>query len=131
MRDLLAVISILTQVLVIGAVLLAVLASLAQRQRLIAVLRALGASRRYVFATVWLSVALMLTAGSLLGLVLGYAAAFGLSRVFASQTAIALPVALSGPGVHCWSWRSSSSAWRWRPSLPRWAIAARSRRGCA
>jgi putative ABC transport system permease protein len=94
-RDLVAGISILTQVLVIGAVLLAVLASLAQRRRLIAVLRALGASRRYIFATVWLSVALMLTIGSLLGLVLGYAAAFGLSRVFASQTAIALHVALS------------------------------------
>jgi putative ABC transport system permease protein len=95
-RDLVAVISILTQVLVIGATLLAVLASLAQRRRLIAVLRALGASRRFVFATVWLSVAMMLTAGSLFGLMLGYAAALALSRIFAAETAIALPVTLSG-----------------------------------
>lgn len=98
-RDLVAVISILTQVLVIGAVLLAVLASLAQRRRLIAVLRALGASRRFVFATVWLSVALLLTVGSLLGLILGYAAALALARLFARQTAIDLPVALSGQEV--------------------------------
>jgi putative ABC transport system permease protein len=95
-RDLVAVISILTQVLVIGAVLLAVLASLAQRRRLIAVLRALGASRGFVFATVWLSVALMLALASLLGLALGYLAAFAVSAVFARETGIALPVALSG-----------------------------------
>jgi putative ABC transport system permease protein len=98
-RDLVAVISILTQVLVIGAVLLAVVASLAQRRRLIAVLRALGASRRYVFATVWLAVAAMLSTGALLGLALGYATAFALSHLFASRTAIALPVSLSGQEI--------------------------------
>jgi putative ABC transport system permease protein len=95
-RDLVAAISVLTQVLVIGAVLLAVLAGLAQRHRLIAVLRALGASGTFVFATVWLRVAVVLTAGSLLGLGLGYAAALALSRVFAARTALDLPVALSG-----------------------------------
>lgn len=94
-RDLLAMISILTQVLVIGAVLLAVLASLSQRRRLIAVLRALGASRLFVFATVWLSVAMMLTTGSVLGLALGYGAAFALAQLFATETAVALPVGLS------------------------------------
>jgi putative ABC transport system permease protein len=41
-------------------------------------------------------VALMLTLGSLLGLFIGYAAAFALSRLFAAETAIELPVALSG-----------------------------------
>lgn len=96
-RNLLAVISVLTQVLVIGAVLLAVLASLAQRRRLIAVLRALGASRGFVFATVWLTVALMLATASLLGLGLGYVAALALARAFAAETSIALPVSLAGP----------------------------------
>ena len=95
-RDLVAVISVLTQVLVIGAVLLAVLASLAQRRRLVAVLRALGASRGFVFATVWLGVALMLAVAAALGLALGYLAAFAVSAVFARETSIALPVALSG-----------------------------------
>ena len=95
-RDVVAAISLLTQVLVIGAILLAVLASLAQRRRLVAVLRALGASRRYVFATLWLGVALLLTAGALLGLALGYLAAFAVSALFAARTAIALPVAIAG-----------------------------------
>ena len=94
-RDLLAVISVLTQVLVIGATLLAVLASLSQRRKLIAVLRALGAPRAFVFATVWLGVACMLTAAALLGLGLGYLAALALSKLFAARTSIALPVTLS------------------------------------
>jgi putative ABC transport system permease protein len=97
MRDLIATISVLTQVLVIGAVLLAVLASLAQRRRLIAVLRALGASRLFVFATVWLSVALTLTAGALLGVLVGWAGAHVVSHLFEQRTAIALPVALGRP----------------------------------
>ena len=95
-RDLVAVISVLTQVLVIGAVLLAVLASLAQRRRLIGVLRALGASRGFVFATVWSGVALMLAVAGVLGLGLGYLSALLLSRLFAAETGVALPVALSG-----------------------------------
>ncbi len=70
-RDLMAAVSFLTEILAIAAVLLAVIASLAQRQRQVAVLRALGASRGYVFATVWLTVTVILAAGSLLGLVLG------------------------------------------------------------
>jgi putative ABC transport system permease protein len=95
-RDLVAAISFLTQVLVLGAVLLAVLASLAQRRWRIAVLRALRASRAYVFACLWLGVSLVLVAGSALGLLLGYLAALGLSRLFAERTALALPVTLSG-----------------------------------
>ncbi|WP_159715666.1 ABC transporter permease [Geminicoccus flavidas] len=96
-RDLVATISLLTQVLVIGAVLLAVLASLAQRRRLIGVLRALGASRPFVFATIWLNVALILTAGALLGLVVGYGGAFLVALLFESRTALSLPVSLGLP----------------------------------
>lgn len=94
-RDLVAIISILTQALVIGAILLAVLASLAQRRRLVAVLRALGASRAYIFTTIWLNVAIMLTAGAVLGLALGFAGAVVLAQVFEAQTSIALPVHLA------------------------------------
>jgi putative ABC transport system permease protein len=96
-RDLVATISILTQTLVIGAVLLAVLASLAQRRRLIGVLRALGASRLFVFATVWLNVALTLTTGAVLGVVVGFAGALVVARNVAGRTAIDLPVALGTP----------------------------------
>ncbi len=95
-RDLIAVIAVLTQVLVIGAVLLAVLASLAQRRRLIGVLRALGASRGFVFAAVWLNVGLTLVTGAVAGLLVGWGAAHVVSALFERRTNIALPVAL-GP----------------------------------
>jgi putative ABC transport system permease protein len=94
-RDLVATISVLTQVLVIGAVLLAVLASLAQRRRLIGVLRALGASRAFVFATVWLDVAVTLVAGALMGILVGWVGAYAVSALFAQRTGISLPVAIT------------------------------------
>lgn len=94
-RDLMAAVALLTQALVVGAVLLAVLASLAQRRRLVGVLRALGASRAFVVATVWLGVAAMLTVAGALGLGLGYLGALALSRSLAAETGVALPVALS------------------------------------
>jgi putative ABC transport system permease protein len=94
-RDLVAALSLLTQVLVIGAVLLAVLATIALRRKSIAVLRALGASRPFVFATVWLNVALMLSVGAVLGVGLGYLGAIAVSAIFASRTGVDLPVALS------------------------------------
>jgi putative ABC transport system permease protein len=93
-RDLVAAISLLTQVLVIGAVLLAVLASLAQRRRTLGVLRALGASRRFVFVTVWAGVATVLVAGAALGVVLGWMAAFAVGTIVAARTAVDLPVGL-------------------------------------
>jgi putative ABC transport system permease protein len=94
-RDLLAVISVATQALVIGAILLAVFASLALRRRQFAVLRALGASRTYVFATIWLHVSIMITIGAAIGLGLGWFSALVLSRVFESETEIALPVTIT------------------------------------
>jgi putative ABC transport system permease protein len=94
-RDLLAAISVATQALVIAAVLLAVFASLALRRRQLAILRALGASRRYVFAVVWTHVSLMIALGSALGLVAGWAGAAALSSVFSARTGIALSASLA------------------------------------
>src|SRR5262249_3486861 len=65
-RDLLAVISLATQVLVLAAILLAVLASLSQRRRQLAVLRALGAPRAYLFLAVWIHVTVLVAAGAAL-----------------------------------------------------------------
>jgi putative ABC transport system permease protein len=77
------------------AVLLAVCVSLAQRRRQVGVLRALGASRGYVFAAVWLHVTLLVAAGSLAGLGLGWGIALGLARLFQARTGLTLPVTLS------------------------------------
>ncbi len=93
-RDLLAVVSVITQILVVGAVLLAVLAALALRRKTIAVLRAMGASQGYIFFTVWLNVTLMIAVGAVLGLGVGWGTARLLSAVFAGQTGLTLPVSL-------------------------------------
>jgi putative ABC transport system permease protein len=94
-RDLLAMISVATQALVIGAILLAVFASLALRRRQLAVLRALGASRTYVFATIWVHVSVMIAVGATFGLGLGWFAALVLSWVFEERTGVALPVSIT------------------------------------
>ncbi|MEZ5668645.1 MAG: ABC transporter permease [Alphaproteobacteria bacterium] len=94
-RDLLAWISILTQVLVIGAVLLAIMATMAQKRRLVGVLRALGASRGYVVAVAWINVSLLIAVGAAIGLGIGWGAALLLSSILEAETAMRLPVALT------------------------------------
>jgi putative ABC transport system permease protein len=94
-RDLLALFAVATQTLVVAAVLLAVFATLEQRRRLLALLRALGASRGFVFAAVWVQVSLMVAIGSACGLLGGWAGALVISTAFAAKTGIALPVVLT------------------------------------
>jgi putative ABC transport system permease protein len=96
-RDLLALVALLTQGLVVAAVMLAVLAVQARRRRLFGVLRALGASRAYVVTAVWLQVSLVLAAGGLLGLALGWQGAVAISRVVHSSTGLALAPVVAGP----------------------------------
>lgn len=96
-RDLIAAIALGTQVLVVAAVLLAVLATLAARRRQLAVLRALGASRGFLFLLVWLQVEGLVLAGGLAGLGLGWAGAEALARTFAARTGVALPVEIGAP----------------------------------
>ena len=99
-RDVLALIALTTQALVIAAVLLAVFASLAQRRRQIAVLRAIGASRLYVFATVWCHITVMIALGAGLGLLLGWAGAFVLSALIEVETGVALPVVVGAKEIN-------------------------------
>jgi len=79
---------------VLAAVLLAVFASLAHRRRRLAVLRALGASRWYIFAAVWLHVTLLIGLGAGGGLLLGWVAAAAVSAMFHAQTSVTLPVSV-------------------------------------
>jgi putative ABC transport system permease protein len=94
-RALFAVLSLGTQGLVVIAVLLAILASLASRRQPCAVLRALGASRLYIFAAVWFHVSVLLCLGALGGLLLGWLGAHGLAWVFFRHTGLALPIAIT------------------------------------
>jgi putative ABC transport system permease protein len=95
-RTLLSVFALATQALVIAAVLLAVFAAEATRRRQLGVLRALGASRVYVFVVVWLNVTAIVAAGAAGGLLLGWAGALGVSRLLQARTGVALPVAVGG-----------------------------------
>lgn len=94
-RFLFATMAIATQVLVIGAILLAVFAALALRRRQLGVLRALGASRGYIFSVIWLTIVAIIAAGALLGLLLGWLLAVVLSGWVGGQTGLDLPVSLT------------------------------------
>jgi putative ABC transport system permease protein len=96
-RDVLAIISIAAQGLVIAAVLLAVFAVLAARQRQLAVLRALGASRSFVFALVWCQVVTMIAAGALVGLALGWVGAQVISRIAEARTGLTIAATIARP----------------------------------
>ena len=96
-RDVLAIISVAAQALVIAAVLLAVFAVLAARRQQLAVLRALGASRSFVFAVVWCQVMIMIAAGALIGLGLGWFGAQAISRIVEARTGLAMAARIARP----------------------------------
>ena len=93
-RDLMSVLAITTQVLVVAAVLMALLVGFLARRRQFAVLRAMGASRLYVFCVVWIEVVLLITAGAALGVMLGWLGSNLLSHWMQSQIGFAMPVRL-------------------------------------
>jgi putative ABC transport system permease protein len=96
-RDVLAIISIAAQALVIAAVLLAVFAVLAARRQQLAVLRALGASRSFVFGLVWCQVMMMIAFGALIGLAMGWFGAQVISRIVEARTGLALAAMIARP----------------------------------
>lgn len=93
-RDLLAVASLLNDLLIFAATAMLLLALAGLRRRRYAVLRALGASRGYILLTVWLGAALILSAGCLLGLGLGVGAAALAGHLVEARTGLALAVEL-------------------------------------
>lgn len=87
-REAMSLMALLTQGLVAASVLtgLALLVRLFARG--LALLRALGAPRRFVLAVVWGFAAALLAAGALLGLALGWLAAAVLSRLVTARTGV-------------------------------------------
>lgn len=78
------------QLLVVAAILAGLLAVLDLQRQRFAVLRALGAPGRFIFLTVWLYVALLIWAGTLIGLPLGLLVAGGVSSLISAETGIAM-----------------------------------------
>jgi putative ABC transport system permease protein len=96
-RDVLAIVSVAAQGLVIAAVLLAVFSVLAARRRQLAVLRALGASRSFIFALVWCQVTTIIAAGALVGLGLGWVGAQTISDIVGERTGLAIASTIARP----------------------------------
>lgn len=95
-RDLMSLLALATQALVVVAVLLALLVGFLARARQFAVLRAIGAGRRYVFCVIWLEVSVLVAGGAALGLLFGYGASRLLSATVAERLGFTLPVSIGG-----------------------------------
>nr|WP_089422119.1 MULTISPECIES: FtsX-like permease family protein [Roseobacteraceae] len=85
-REAMSLLAVVTQVLVTVSILAGLVILTRIFARGLALLRAIGAGRRFVFAVVWSYSATLIAAGSLLGLGLGWLAAMGFSRVITART---------------------------------------------
>lgn len=95
-KAVMAAMALATQALVFVSVLVCVFALAAARRRDIAVLRAIGAPRGYVFAVVWLGVSLLVCAAALAGMALGFGATAGTSALLSERFGFVLNARL-GP----------------------------------
>ena len=99
-RQVMSLMALVTQGLVALAVLLGlfILSRLFRRQ--IALLRALGAPARFVFAVVWSFGAALLLPGALLGLLTGIGAAAVFSAIVTARTAVLVTAPLGWSEIH-------------------------------
>jgi putative ABC transport system permease protein len=87
-REAMSLMAVVTQGLVVAAVLAGLTLLVRVFARGLALLRALGAPRRFVLAVVWSYAAALVGLGAALGLALGWVVAAVLSRVVTSRTDI-------------------------------------------
>jgi putative ABC transport system permease protein len=99
-RQAMSVLAVVTQVLVTAGVLtgLVILARLFARR--LALLRALGAPRRFVFSVIWTYAASLIGAGALLGIVIGVVATAVISAIITAETNILIRSTLGWPELH-------------------------------
>ena len=99
-RQIMSVMAVVTQVLVAAGVLagLAILTRLLSRR--LALLRALGAPRRFIFALTWSFAAILVSTGAVLGLGLGMGVAGVISRVITARTDILVRSQLGWSELH-------------------------------
>lgn len=87
-REAMSLLALVTQVLVTVSILAGLVILTRIFARGLALLRAIGAGRRFVFAVVWSYSAALIATGAVLGLALGWLAAIGFSRVITARTDI-------------------------------------------
>ena len=99
-RQAMSAMALLSQALVALAVLLGLFIFTQVFSPQMAMLRALGAPRRFVMAIVWLYATSLLAFGALLGLALGVFAARLISHYVSAETGISLPATIGWREVH-------------------------------
>ncbi|MEM8730653.1 MAG: FtsX-like permease family protein, partial [Pseudomonadota bacterium] len=100
MRQAISLLASVAQGLVAASVLIGLFLLIRLFQRHLALLQVLGAPRRFVFAVVWCYATSLLAGGTLLGLVLGWAGAWGLSQILSARMDIALSPSLGWQDLH-------------------------------
>jgi putative ABC transport system permease protein len=88
----LALVAAAAQALVVAAILMVVFVAIAARRRQLAILRALGAPRLFVFLTVWGEIAIVLAIAGIAGLAVGW----GFASLFAHWADRSLSLTLQG-----------------------------------
>ncbi len=99
-RQVMSLMAIVTEVLVTAGVLTGLVVLTRLYGQRLALLRALGAPGRFVFAVVWSYAAVLIATGALLGLALGIGASAALSQVVSARTDIAIEATLGWPELH-------------------------------
>jgi putative ABC transport system permease protein len=99
-RQAMSLMAVLTQALVAAGVLAGLVALARLFARRFALLRALGAPRRFVLAAVWSYAAALIGAGCLAGLAVGWATAQVLARIVTARTDILVQPALGWGELH-------------------------------
>ncbi|WP_428688740.1 FtsX-like permease family protein [Roseibium sp.] len=99
-RQILSVMAVLTQVLVAAGVLTGLIILTRLFSRRLALLRALGAPVRFVFAVVWSYAAVLIVTGSLAGLAVGWVGVRLISEAVTARTDILVTASLDWPEFH-------------------------------
>ena len=99
-RQVLSLMAWVTQGLVAAGVLTGLVLLVRLLSRRLALLRALGAPARFVFALTWGFATVLIGTGAMLGLILGWGAARAISAVVAARTDIAVEAAFGWPELH-------------------------------
>jgi putative ABC transport system permease protein len=99
MRRLMSLLAVVTQALVLLAIIASVLILFRLLSPKFVTLRALGAPRRYIFGVAWGFTAVLVLAGTLIGLLGGYGLSFAISWWLAHETGLALTPSIAWPEI--------------------------------
>ncbi len=98
-RVVMSVMAVVSEILVFLAIFAGVVALMKLFERQFAVLRALGASRMYIFVAVWLFASAIVAVGALIGLGLGYGAAWLGSSIISNSSGMSLSATIGAQEV--------------------------------